>query len=74
MTAQAHCPNYNHGRKNVAVRYCPNCGDLLNENIAVQECSVEAHEKRREYQNKYCFDCGEQLIGGGDHHRWRPSV
>ena len=55
------CLNTNHGRANVPVRYCPQCGDVVNESIPVKHCSREEHAKRRRNRHVYCLDCGEQL-------------
>jgi hypothetical protein len=55
-------PNFNHGRANVTVRFCPMCGEVVNKNISAQACNEEQHAKRRRDRNKYCVDCGEQLI------------
>ena len=56
------CLNYNHGRLNVQVRSCSMCGDVVNKNIPSKRCSEEEHAKSRRSRNKYCVDCGEQLI------------
>ncbi len=56
------CPNFNHRRSNAPVRFCPNCGDVVNENVPRQNCSEEKHAKKRREMSKYCIDCGEQLI------------
>ncbi len=59
----ASCRNFNHSRANAPVRFCPNCGEVVNEAVAAQECSEDKHAKKRLEQSKYCIDCGEQLIG-----------
>ena len=56
------CPNLNHTRSNVPVRFCPMCGDVVNKNIPIKRCGEEKHAKSRRGRNKYCVDCGEQLI------------
>jgi len=53
----------NHRRANSPVRYCPNCGKVVNQKIAVNQCSEEAHARKRREMRKFCVDCGEQLIG-----------
>jgi rRNA maturation protein Nop10 len=58
------CPNFNHRRANAPVRFCPNCGDVVNEAVPTRKCSEEKHSKKRREQSKYCIDCGEQLIAG----------
>ena len=56
------CRNDNHGRAVVTVRFCPNCGEVVNERILVRVCSLEAHARMRRSQNVYCVDCGEGLV------------
>jgi predicted RNA-binding Zn-ribbon protein involved in translation (DUF1610 family) len=58
------CPNNNHGRANVTVRVCPNCGEIVNGKIPATRCSEEEHAKRRRARYPYCVDCGERLIEG----------
>lgn len=64
ITRRTYCPNLNHGRRNAPVRFCPTCGDLVSENIPTRKCTEEEHAKSRRERNKYCSDCGEQLIQG----------
>ena len=56
------CHNRNHGRKDAPVRFCPNCGEVVNENIPTKKCSGERHAKDRRQGTKYCVECGEQLV------------
>jgi len=56
------CLNYNHGHPNPPVRFCPMCGEVVNKNISAQACSEEKHAKKRSNRNKYCADCGAQLM------------
>lgn len=56
------CPNLNHGRTNPPVRYCIECGKVVNASLVVGKCSDEEHAKNRRQRNKYCSDCGVQLI------------
>ena len=58
----ASCLNFNHCRANVPVRFCPNCGEVVSEAIPAQKCSEDKHAQKRREQNKYCTDCGDQLI------------
>ncbi len=58
------CPNYNHSRANAPVHFCPMCGDVVNRNIPIKDCSEEEHAKERKERNNYCVDCGNQLIQG----------
>ena len=59
---QERCFNDNHGRAIVTVRCCPNCGEVVNENIPARRCSPEQHASRRRQQDTYCLDCGERLV------------
>lgn len=56
------CPNLNHRRMNPPVRYCPNCGKLVNGTLLAKKCSEQEHAEMRRSRNEYCVDCGEQLI------------
>ena len=58
------CPNFNHRHANAPVRFCPMCGEVVNEDIPIRKCNAEEHAKRRRERNKYCVYCGEQLIQG----------
>jgi rRNA maturation protein Nop10 len=58
------CPNDNHGRAIVTVRFCPNCGEIVNGNLPARKCSEEEHAMRRRARYTYCVDCGERLIQG----------
>jgi hypothetical protein len=59
--ARTHCTNLNHRRTNPPVRYCPNCGKLMNGDIDVTKCPDGKHAERRKARNAYCMDCGDQL-------------
>ena len=61
----ARCSNYNHGRSNVAVRFCSMCGGVVNEKVASQLCSKESHATKRRQRCTYCVDCGELLVVRG---------
>jgi len=56
------CSNRNHSRSNAPVRYCPQCGEVVNGNVPDKKCSEEEHATRRRERNKFCVDCGAQLI------------
>jgi len=58
------CRNWNHSHPNAPVRGCPMCGEVVNRNIPARKCSEEEHAKARREGNKYCVNCGEQLIQG----------
>ncbi len=62
MSHNGRCLNYNHGRANAPVRFCPTCGEVVNNNISAEECSEEKHAGKRRDGSMYCVDCGEQLI------------
>jgi len=56
------CPNFNHRETNAPVRFCPNCGKVVNARIPAKQCREQSHAKARVDRSKYCVDCGEQLI------------
>ncbi len=62
MKPQILCPNLNHSRTRVTVRFCSVCGEVVNREIPVRKCSEAEHATRRRERYKFCFDCGEQLI------------
>ncbi len=55
------CKNFNHGRVNAPVRCCPNCGGVVNVEIAIRRCSEMGHAQKRQNRDRFCVDCGEQL-------------
>ena len=59
--SEPRCPNDNHGRAAVLVRYCPICGDVLNASIPGKMCDRALHAMRRREHHCYCVDCGVQL-------------
>ena len=56
------CPNLNHRRSNSPVRFCPKCGEVVNNAVAVKRCSEMTHAQRRQDRDQFCVDCGEQLV------------
>lgn len=56
------CPNDNHGRMVVRIRFCPSCGEVINDKIASRKCPTDAHAKMRRSRSTYCMDCGEGLV------------
>jgi rRNA maturation protein Nop10 len=64
MIMQARCSNRNHMRSNAPVRFCPTCGEVVNEKVPITRCTEEKHQKSRRETNEYCVDCGKQLIQG----------
>lgn len=59
--AAGKCKNFNHGRTNVSIRYCPSCGEIVNARVSKKVCKREEHERRRKEKDRYCLDCGMQL-------------
>ena len=57
-----YCPNDNHGRSVVTVRFCPNCGVVVNKRILAIGCPPEKHARMRRVRNTYCVDCGQGLV------------
>jgi hypothetical protein len=55
------CPNDNHGRSVVTVRFCSHCGELVNGVIRTRICASESHAQMRRSQYAYCVHCGERL-------------
>jgi predicted RNA-binding Zn-ribbon protein involved in translation (DUF1610 family) len=53
----------NHRRSDAPVRFCPECGEVVNAKVGIKRCREEEHAKRRREQSRFCVDCGEQLIG-----------
>jgi hypothetical protein len=56
------CTNDNHGRALVTVRFCSNCGVVVNGSILARGCPAEEHARKRRARSTYCVDCGEQLV------------
>ena len=56
------CSNFNHSRTNVPVHFCSMCGEVVNINIPIKNCTQDEHAKSLRDRNKYCVNCGEQLI------------
>ena len=56
------CPNFNHRRTDPPVGFCPDCGQVVNDNIAAHQCSKQTHASKRMNRQKYCVDCGKQLV------------
>ncbi len=62
MIQRSSCSNLNHRRANAPVRACPKCGEVVNRNIPIKNCSDEEHATKRKDRSRYCIDCGKQLI------------
>lgn len=58
--ASKQCRNLNHGRMNVPINYCPECG-MRFVSKSVAPCSVEHHAGYRRQRFKFCLDCGIKL-------------
>jgi len=54
------CRNLNHGRINVPVNYCPECGARFAAH-AIANCSSQHHADFRRQRFKFCIDCGAKL-------------
>lgn len=57
------CHNRNHGRSNVQVRFCPDCGRVVAEKVTMkpEKCPETVHAQKRRWGHNYCVDCGERL-------------
>lgn len=55
------CRNFNHGKVNVNIRYCVDCGQIVNRNIPKGSCNDSIHADRRKSRSMFCIDCGIQL-------------
>lgn len=58
------CPNMNHTKINVQVRFCSMCGEVVNSRVLKKTCSDEKHVKSRRDRNRFCIDCGLALTKG----------
>lgn len=56
------CANMNHRRRDAPVGYCPQCGNVVNTNVARPCCSEQAHALARRQRMTFCVHCGTQLI------------
>jgi hypothetical protein len=56
------CPNLNHGISNPPVRHCPECGEIVNNGIHLGTCSPRKHAIERWNRNRFCRECGEQVL------------
>ena len=50
------CPNFNHRETNAPVRFCPNCGKVVNARIPAKRCREQSHAEARVDRSKYCVD------------------
>ena len=56
------CSNFNHRRSDAPVRFCPSCGEVVNDAVGAQHCSENEHDKARREFSKFCVNCGKQLV------------
>lgn len=56
------CDNMNHRRTHSPVSHCPQCGQVVNADIASKHCDEAKHAASRRRQSVFCVDCGMQLI------------
>jgi hypothetical protein len=59
------CQNLNHRRSDAPVRYCPQCGKMVNSAHPVAACPEDRHTAARRQQSTFCVHCGVRLIGMG---------
>lgn len=57
-----HCPKLKHRRSDGPLRFCVECGQVVNGKIPKRVCTEEEHAKRRLARSRYCPNCGEQLV------------
>lgn len=60
MTYEDRCRNMNHSRPSAPVRFCPNCGELVNKDLH-PNCDEQKHAKLRKERSQFCSDCGKAL-------------
>ncbi len=58
------CPKFNHRRTIVPVRFCAQCGEVVNGEIPIRQCDEEEHAIKRRNRQQYCGECGEPLARG----------
>lgn len=63
------CSNLNHRITNAPVRYCPMCGEIVNNNIPTCECPAEDHAKKRRERKSIVLIAASRLFRGFDHFR-----
>jgi len=56
------CDNMNHRRANSPVPHCPQCGEVVNRDLARRQCSDDQHAVSRRQGSVFCVGCGVQLI------------
>jgi hypothetical protein len=58
----SNCPNLNHRRSNSPVRFCLQCGEVVNSSVVLKRCTDMVHAQKRQNRHIFCVDCGERLI------------
>jgi hypothetical protein len=56
------CENMNHRRRDAPVSHCPQCGGVVNAQVASPPCSESKHAVARRRQSVFCVDCGKRLV------------
>lgn len=56
------CENMNHRRRDAPVGHCPQCGNVVNAQIASMSCGEDKHAVARRRQSIFCVDCGMRLV------------
>jgi len=59
------CPNFNHRRSDAPVRFCPNCGEIVNVKVNAVHCVAARHDVQSRAQSIFCVDCGKRLATRG---------
>jgi hypothetical protein len=52
----------NHRRRDAPVGHCPQCGAVVNAQMARRICSESEHAAARRRQSIFCVDCGTRLV------------
>ena len=62
MAAKPTCRNYNHGKQNPPVAFCPSCGDKFSSHVKAQKtCDAHTHAFDRKNRSLFCSNCGKDL-------------
>ncbi|HVK61990.1 MAG TPA: hypothetical protein VM432_10585 [Bdellovibrionales bacterium] len=56
------CKNLNHGRSNVSIGFCPECGERFDSKKSLM-CNTQKHMDYRKQRFVFCIDCGGKLAG-----------
>ena len=55
------CQNLNHRKTNVTIRYCPQCGVVVNESVPKGACRGADHAAMLRQHQTFCMHCGSRL-------------